>query len=56
MCHRLSTARNATAIGILEGGRIVERSSYETLMAAGDAFARLVAMQESGNLHKTVES
>lgn len=48
IAHRLSTVRNATTIAVMEAGSIVERGGYEELMAAGGAFARLVAMQEGG--------
>lgn len=46
IAHRLSTVLNATTIAVMEAGRIVERGSYDELMAAGGALARLVSMQE----------
>ena len=33
IAHRLSTVRNANAIIVLEGGKIIERGDHEALMA-----------------------
>ena len=33
IAHRLSTVRNADAILVLEGGRIIERGSHDDLIA-----------------------
>jgi ABC-type multidrug transport system fused ATPase/permease subunit len=43
--HRLSTLGHVDEIAMLEGGRIVERGTYEQLKANGGAFARLLAQQ-----------
>ena len=45
IAHRLSTIRNADEILVFDGGQIVERGSYEMLVARGGRFAALVASQ-----------
>ena len=46
IAHRLSTIRHADRIIMLDGGKIVENGSYDELVAAGGAFADLVARQQ----------
>lgn len=48
IAHRLSTVREADEILVFEGGKIVERGSYEELVAAGGRFAELVRTQLTG--------
>jgi glucan exporter ATP-binding protein len=45
IAHRLSTLRDADLILVFEGGRIVERGSFSTLLAEGGVFAHLFAAQ-----------
>jgi ATP-binding cassette subfamily B protein len=45
IAHRLSTVRDADEILVFEGGRIVERGSFDALLAEGGRFADLVATQ-----------
>ncbi|MFO0636807.1 MAG: hypothetical protein U0168_28590 [Nannocystaceae bacterium] len=43
--HRFSTVRIADEIVVLAGGRVVERGSHDTLLAAGGRYARLFTLQ-----------
>ncbi|MEO3747915.1 ABC transporter ATP-binding protein [Plantactinospora sp. B5E13] len=46
--HRLSTVRDADLVVVLDGGRVVEQGSHESLMAAGGRYARLFHLQARG--------
>ncbi len=45
IAHRLSTVRNADLVLVMDHGRIVERGSYQELLAKGGMFTSLVNAQ-----------
>ena len=45
IAHRLSTVVNATQILVLDRGRVVERGTHTSLLAAAGAYARLHSLQ-----------
>jgi ATP-binding cassette subfamily B protein len=45
IAHRLSTVRDADEILVFEGGRIVERGSFDALVQENGRFAELVRTQ-----------
>ena len=49
VAHRLSTVRDADEIVVLDGGKVVERGSYEELRALNGRFAELVASESFGS-------
>ncbi|MDP1890017.1 MAG: ATP-binding cassette domain-containing protein, partial [Gemmatimonadaceae bacterium] len=48
IAHRLSTVRRADLILLMEDGRIIERGTHETLMAAHASYFRMVQRQAAG--------
>jgi ATP-binding cassette subfamily B protein len=48
VAHRLSTARTADRVFVLEGGRIVEQGTPAELLRRGGRFAALVELEEAG--------
>ncbi|UCC65821.1 MAG: ABC transporter ATP-binding protein [Anaerolineae bacterium] len=48
IAHRLSTIRNADQVLVIEGGRIVERGTHESLLARGGVYHRLYMSQFRG--------
>lgn len=50
IAHRLSTIRQADAIVVLDGGRIVEVGSHDELLSQQGIYRRLHSLQETGEL------
>jgi ATP-binding cassette subfamily B protein len=48
IAHRLSTVRDADEILVFDGGRVVERGTFEELVKLGGRFAELVKTQLAG--------
>ncbi|MCJ2012745.1 ABC transporter ATP-binding protein [Methylobacterium sp. J-076] len=46
--HRFSTVRMADRIVVIEGGRVLETGSHETLLALSGRYAELFALQAAG--------
>lgn len=45
IAHRLATVRRATAVVVLDAGRIVEQGTHDELLAANGTYRRLCALQ-----------
>ena len=45
IAHRLSTIRSADHILVLDGGKVVEQGTHESLMALGASYCRLYQSQ-----------
>ena len=48
VAHRLSTAREADRVLVMESGRIIEEGTPEELIARGGRFAALVELETAG--------
>jgi ATP-binding cassette subfamily B protein len=48
VAHRLSTAREADRVLVMESGRIIEEGAPEELIARGGRFAALVELETAG--------
>ena len=53
VAHRLSTVMRSDLILVFENGRIVERGDHTALLRRNGLYARLVALQEQGELAAT---
>jgi ATP-binding cassette subfamily B protein len=43
IAHRLATARRATRIGVIDGGKLVELGTHDELVARGGRYAEMYA-------------
>ena len=48
IAHRFSTVRTADSIVVLEGGRVTEQGTHESLLAAGGRYEQLFTLQARG--------
>jgi len=48
IAHRLSTVRNANAVCVVQGGRIVEKGTHDELLALEGVYSRLICRQLEG--------
>ncbi|MGH8517907.1 MAG: metal ABC transporter permease, partial [Panacagrimonas sp.] len=55
IAHRLSTVIDADQILVMEGGRIVERGSHRELLARGEVYARMWALQQEEEAKQAIE-
>lgn len=49
VAHRLSTIKNADEIAVVDGGKIVEQGTHDTLVAKGGQYAELYRLQFRAN-------
>ena len=54
IAHHLNTIRHADVIFVVKDAEVVERGTYEELLARGGVFAALYAIQSSGTDRTTV--
>ncbi len=45
IAHRLSTIRKADQVLVIDGGRIIERGTHDTLLAQGGFYQRMYSSQ-----------
>ena len=48
VAHRISTARDADRVVVMEAGRVVEEGAPGDLVSTGGRFAALTALDEAG--------
>ena len=48
IAHKLATIKNADNIVVMSKGRIVEQGTHDSLLARGEAYAKLVKVQDLG--------
>ena len=54
--HHLATLKHADEILFIEGGRVVERGTHHSLIALGQKYAALHALQTGGNESESIAS
>jgi len=47
IAHRLSTVVDAHEILVMDGGRVIERGTHGQLLALGQRYAQMWALQQS---------